>query len=273
MPLLTPGGSLCAIFRAVAYTLYVIPGSHACRAAMLMLEHKRVPYRRADVTTLLHPVVARLRGFDAAGQTRAAGARRPLGLRLGDHLGTVPALAAGRERISTNHGIARFLDARHPERPLLPDDPEQRKAVEEAESWANETLQMAARRILLAAVVRDPRAFSQATADGRMGYLLYRPELARRLIVPLIGRRIFAVDEAADPELLAQLPALLDRIDAWIADGVLGGPEPNVADLMVAPSLALILYRPDVTPLFEGRPALELVDRLLPEPGRDPARR
>jgi hypothetical protein len=35
---------------------------------------------------------------------------------------------------------------------------------------------------------------------------------------------------------------------------------------MVAPSLALILYRPDVLPIFEGRPALELVDRLLPEP-------
>ena len=25
-------------------------------------------------------------------------------------------------------------------------------------------------------------------------------------------------------------------------------------------------YRPDVLPLFEGRPSLELVDRLLPEP-------
>jgi hypothetical protein len=35
---------------------------------------------------------------------------------------------------------------------------------------------------------------------------------------------------------------------------------------MVAPSLALILYRRDVLPIFEGRPALELVDRLLPEP-------
>jgi hypothetical protein len=35
---------------------------------------------------------------------------------------------------------------------------------------------------------------------------------------------------------------------------------------MVAPSLALILYRPDVEPLFTGRPALELVDRLLPAP-------
>jgi glutathione S-transferase len=61
-----------------------------------------------------------------------------------------------------------------------------------------------------------------------------------------------------------ELPALLDRIDAWIAEGVLGGPELNAADFMVAPSLALILYRPDVMPMFEGRPALGLVDRLLP---------
>lgn len=53
-----------------ANKLYVIPGSHACRSAMLMLAHKQVPYRRVDIVTLLHPLVARLRGFDAAGQTR-----------------------------------------------------------------------------------------------------------------------------------------------------------------------------------------------------------
>jgi glutathione S-transferase len=138
--------------------------------------------------------------------------------------------------------------------------------VEEAERWANDTLQMAARRIALAWAVRDPSAVPRSTADGRMGYLLYRPALARRLIIPLIGRLIFAVDRAADHELLADLPPMLDRIDAWIADGVLGGAQLNAADFMVAPSLALILYRPDVLPLLEGRPALELVDRLLPEP-------
>jgi hypothetical protein len=88
---------------------------------------------------------------------------------------------------------------------------------------------------------------------------------ARRLIIPLIGRLVFAVDRAA-PDLLADLPPTLDRIDTWIGDGVLGGAQLNAADFMVAPSLALILYRPDVLPLFEGRPALELVDRLLPEP-------
>src|SRR5438270_8132732 len=248
------------------YALYVIPGSHACRSAILMLEHKRVPYRRVDVVTLTHPLVARFGGFDAGGETRSAGARRTLPIRLGDLLGTVPALACDSERISTNRQIARFLDDRHPEPPLFPADPDQRRAVEEAERWANETLQMAARRIALAWAVRDPAGSSRSVADGRMGYLLYRRALTRRLIIPHIGRLIFAVDRAAEPELLADLPAMLDRIDAWIADGVLGGAQLNAADFMVAPSLALILYRPDVLPLFEGRPALELVDRLLPEP-------
>ncbi len=248
------------------YTLYVIPASHACRSAMLMLEHKQVPYRRVDIVTPLHPLVVRLHGFDAGGQTRTAGGRRTLGLRLGDRLGTVPALAADGRRISTNHAIARFLDERHPQPPLFPADPERRAAVEAAERWANETLQMAARRIPGAALVRDPAAFSRSSGDGRLGYLLYKHALARRLILPLILRGVFASDPAADRELLAQLSASLDRIDAWIADGVLGGAELNAADFMVAPSLALILYRPDVMPMFEGRPALELVDRLLSAP-------
>jgi glutathione S-transferase len=248
------------------YRLYVIPGSHACRAAMLMLERKQVPYRRVDIVTLLHPLIARLHGFDAGGETRNAGGRQTFGLRFGDRLGTVPGLAAGRERISTNYAIARFLDERHPEPPLLPAEPERRAAVEEAERWANETLQMAARRILGPAVIRDPEGFSRRSADGRLGYLLYKHELARRLIAPRILRDVFAASANPERDPIAELPAMLDRVDAWIAAGVLGGAEPNVADLMVAPSLALMLYRPDVEPLFEGRPALELVDRLLPDP-------
>jgi glutathione S-transferase len=248
------------------YTLYVIPGSHACRSAMLMLEYKQVTYRRVEFITLLHPLLARLHGFDAGGQTRTAGARRTLPLRMGDRLGTVPALAAGTQRISTNHRIARFLEDRHPDPPIFPDDPEQRARVLRAEQWANDTLQMAARRILLGAALCDPAALSRSAADGRLGHLLYAQELARRLIIPMIGRAVFAAGPAAERRLLDELPAMLDRIDGWITSGVLGGERPNIADFMVAPSLALILYRPDVQPLFEGRPALALVDRLLPEP-------
>jgi glutathione S-transferase len=248
------------------YTLYVIPGSHACRSAMLMLAHKQAAYRRVEFVTLTHPVMARLHGFDAGGQKRSAGGRQTMGLRFGDRLGTVPALAADGDRISTNHRIARFLDRHHPEPPLFPADPEERAAVEEAERWANETLQMAARRIIVAAAAQDPAAFSRGSQDGRLGYLLYKRALLRRMVVPRILRGAFAVNPEADRELIAELQSMLDRIDGWIAEGVLGGPEPNAADFMIAPSLALILYRPDVMPLFEGRPSLELVDRLLPEP-------
>jgi len=248
------------------YDLYVIPGSHACRAAMLMLRQKRVPYRRIEIVTLMHPLVARLYGFDAGGQTRNVDGKRTLGLRLGDLLGTVPGLAAGPERISTNYAIARFLDERHPEAPLLPADPPQRREVEAAERWANETLQMAARKILAIGVLSDPAGFSYSTGDGRMGYLLYRHRLARRLVVPELLKHVFAGGQVDDQELCRELTGMLDRIDTWIDQGVLGGAELNVADLMIAPSLALILYRPDVVPLFEGRPSLELVDRLLPDP-------
>jgi glutathione S-transferase len=249
------------------YTLYVIPGSHACRAAMLMLEHKRVRFRCVKLITGLHPVLVALRGFNAGGQRRAAGGRHTLGLRFGDWLGTVPALAYDKQRISTNHGIARFLEERHPEPPLFPADPERRAAVEEAERWANETLQMDARRILMPALLRDPSRFSRLAGDGRMGYLLYRHHLTRRLVVPRLGP-VFAASKGAERRLLDEFPRTLDRIDAWITSGVLGGPRLNVADFMIAPSLALILYRPDVRDMFAGRRALELVDRLLPEPSR-----
>jgi glutathione S-transferase len=248
------------------YALYVIPGSHACRSAMLMLEHKQVRYRRVEIVTLLHPIVARLHGFDAGGQKRSVGSRRPIALRIADRLGTVPGLACDGERVSTNHRIARFLDERHPEPPLFPSDPEQRAAVEEAERWANDTLQMDARRILTAAVRRDPATAVGPGADGRLGHLLYRRALARRILIPTLVCGAFAPSPPTERKLLAELPAMLDRIDAWIANGVLGQAQLNAADLMIAPSLALILYRADIRPLFEGRPALELVDRLLPEP-------
>jgi glutathione S-transferase len=248
------------------YELYVIPGSHACRSAMLMLEHKQVPYRRVELVTLLHPFLARAHGFTAGGQTRSVGRRRPWTLRVADGLGTVPGLAADGQRISTNHEIARFLEERHPEPPLFPAAPERRSAVEEIERWANDTLQMEARRINTAAIRRDPSAAGRLCADGRLGPLLYRHALARRIFIPTLVAGAFAPSPTTEQRILAELRVTLDRIDRWIGDGVLGGPQPNVADFMIVPSLALILYRPDVRSLFEGRPVLELVDRLLPEP-------
>jgi hypothetical protein len=177
---------------------------------------------RVEFVTLLHPILSRAHGFDAGGQTRSIGARRPLALRIGDRLATVPALASDGRRISTNHPIARFLERRHRKPPLLPTDSQQRSAVEEAERWANDSLQMDARRIVTGAVRRDPAAAGRLCADGRLGPLLYRHSLARRVLIPTLVSGAFAPGPTTERKLLAELPATLDRIDDWIANGILG---------------------------------------------------
>ena len=59
---------------------------------------------------------------------------------------------------------------------------------------------------------------------------------------------------------------MLDRVDEWVAAGVLGGGELNAADFMIAPSLALLSYRGDLAAEIKARPCGALLDRLLPEP-------
>ena len=65
---------------------------------------------------------------------------------------------------------------------------------------------------------------------------------------------------------------MLDRIDGWIADGVMGGEQPNAADLQIATSLRLLMAFADLRPLIEARPAGQLALRLFPDfPGDVPA--
>jgi hypothetical protein len=89
-------------------------------------------------------------------------------------------------------------------------------------------------------------------------------------VIRILARHHKARDEAVRQDLAA-LPALLDRIDGWIEEGVLGGAEPNVADYQVATSLALLMSHDDLRPMIEARPAGRLARRLAPDyPGRMP---
>jgi glutathione S-transferase len=86
----------------------------------------------------------------------------------------------------------------------------------------------------------------------------------RRIGTNLFARQILNANPATEREMLDQLPALLDRIDAWMAAGVLDGDELNAADYMIAPSVALLAYRKDLSPQIESRPAGDLIDRVFP---------
>ena len=226
---------------------------------MLLLEHKGIDYKRVELPTGLHPFALRLVGFSGNREAlRDLDGERPHMLSAADRAGTVPSLCIDAKRIKTNRAMARYLDEIQPDPPLFPADPAHRAAVEEAERWGDEELQMVARRLGLAGIdVRD-------AGDGRLGPLLYHHATVRRAGVSFIRRFVFnAGDDAAAP-LRARLPAMLDRVDAWIADGTLNGEQLSAADYVIAPSLALLTYVRDLQPELAARPLIALVDRLLP---------
>lgn len=247
-------------------TLYAIPGSHACEVGALLLEHKGIGYRRKDFWPGLHPMSVRMRGFPGKGKTRMLGDRKPtFSVAMGDRLGTVPAVKIGDERLQPNAVIARRLDELYPEPPLFPGDPELRARVEEAEAWGDEQLQMLARRLTVAAVIHGPDALYDRGAGGRLGPLLWHSDRMRLHGSRFLAKRVFTANAATEQEMLDQLPAALDTIDAYIADGVLDGERLYAADYMIAPSLAILAYRKDLRPQIESRPAGALVDRVWAE--------
>ncbi|HEY7266763.1 MAG TPA: glutathione S-transferase N-terminal domain-containing protein [Solirubrobacterales bacterium] len=228
--------------------LYVIPGSHPSWTARLMLERKGIPYKRVD----LMPVVSK-------GVLRA--------LRFPGN--TVPALRLHGKRVQGSMEIGRELDRIQPDPPLYPADPELRARVEEAEAWGDE-FQQKPRRFSWWAFKRDRPPMASYAEGARMGVPV---GLAVKTGGPLVAAaaRLNQADDAQVSADLSSLRADLDRIDAWIAEGVLGGPQPNAADYQLAPSLRLLMSFDDLRPFVESRPCGEMANRVLPDfPGRMP---
>jgi glutathione S-transferase len=55
---------------------------------------------------------------------------------------------------------------------------------------------------------------------------------------------------------LETLPASLDRVDAAIGEGVVGGERPNAADFQLAACVRLASLTDELHPLLDGRPAV-----------------
>jgi glutathione S-transferase len=91
--------------------------------------------------------------------------------------------------------------------------------------------------------------------------------LALRISAPLIMRLATGVHRASDAagrEDIALLSERLDRIDGWIEDGLLNGPELNAADFQIAPNITALMLADDLRPFIEQRPAAALARRVAP---------
>lgn len=230
--------------------LYVIPASHPSIAAELMLRHKGIDYKRTDLLPVVSKVALRAVGFPGV---------------------TVPALKIDGDKVQGSRQITRELDRLRPEPPLFPTDPEKRAAVEEAERFGDEELQHPIRQILWWGIKRDKEPLRSYSEGARIGMPLGLAMKTAAPIVALSARFNEASDENARAAL-EKLPGLLDRVDAYIESGVLGGEQLNAADFQIAPSIGLAMTLDDLRPAIESRPSGALARRIVPNyPGRMPA--
>jgi hypothetical protein len=140
----------------------------------------------------------------------------------------------------------------------VPDDP---RALE-VEAWADEVLQQWARRMVAAAGARDPDSLAGRGAGGRLGVLLTRHELPRRTVARAV-LVVFGATREQRRDDIERTGEILDRVDAWIEEGVLGGEELRCPDFAVASSLALVEYIVALQPELQRRPAMTLLDRVF----------
>jgi glutathione S-transferase len=238
------------MLRAVKVKLYALPASHPCAAVEVALRLKGIDYERVELLPLSQVLIGPLR----YGGT------------------TVPGMRVEGERLSGSRTIMRRLDALAPDPPLLPSlsDAVARAHVLEAERWGDEVLQSVPRRIVDAGFLRDPRTMEGYAEGAKLPLPVSAMRPAMGLTARLMARRNHALDEVVQADIAA-LPAQLDHIDSWIADGVLGGEQPNAADLQIGSSIRLLETIADVRSLLTGHPCRRLTRWFDRQPGEIPA--
>jgi glutathione S-transferase len=233
----------------VTTKLYSLKVSHPSRAAKAMLERKQIPFDTVDLLPGLHPQLLRLRGFEGP---------------------TVPALKLDGRRIQGTTVISRELDLIAADPPLFPADPDARKAVEDAERWGDDELQETPRKIFRWFLANRREARRWLWVQAGLPLAGFNAAIGG----PIAGRfaKISnATDETVRDEI-AQIPGRLDRVDAMIEKGVIGGPDPNAADYQIGCTVRMLLEFPQFRDPIDSRPCGELARRLCPEfPGPLPA--
>ncbi len=227
--------------------LFVLPGSHPCAAVEVAMRRKGIPFQQVNLLPMVQVAVGPL-------------------LYGGP---TVPGMRIDGERLVGSRTIMRRLDLLAPEPSLLPADPAERERVLEAERWGDDVFQSVPRRILDAGFLRNPSTMESYVGDTKLPLppAMLRPALP--LTAKLMARRNHADGEAVRADLAA-LAGHLDQIDAWIAEGLLGGEEPNAADLQIGSTIRLLQTVGDVRPLIDGHPAADLTRYFPPMVGSIP---
>ena len=206
---------------APALTLHVLPPSHPSRAAEEAIRFKGPDYEKVDLTPGEHN--AAMEEIYGEGRT------------------TVPGMVVDGEPVHGSRAIMAKLEEIEPDPPLFPEPIADR--VREAERWGDEELQQLGRDLGWGALHFRPEAMGTmaggealdpAGTDFAIRYVRAQLEVPRDHRRPARRgpRRAF--------------PAKLDHVDELAAEGIIGGEQPNAADLQIGSTLRVLLIIGDL---------------------------
>ena len=227
-------------------TLHALPPSHPCMTAEAALRRKGLEYERIDFQPGPHV--------------------EEMGKIYGEGNTTVPGMLVDGEPVHGSRPILARLEEIQPDPPLFPEPIADE--VREAERWGDEELQDLGRRLPWGAAHFRPEAMGTFGGAGPLD------PAGTDFVIKMVRAtwRYHGITAVRLADDLAGLPAKLDRVDELAGEGVIGGDEPNAADLQIGATLRVMLTVGDVRPLIEGRPGEEIARRWFPDyPGEIPA--
>jgi glutathione S-transferase len=172
---------------------------------------------------------------------------------------TVPGLLIDDRPVHGSRPILAELEQMAPDPALFPEPIADR--VREAERWGDDELQDLGRRLPWGALYFRPEAMGTYVGAGPLD------PAATDGVISMIPtwweyHRITAARLAED---LVGLPAKIDQVDAFAAEGIVDGEGPTAADLQIGATLRVLLTVGDLRPLIEGRPAERVAMRWFPD--------
>lgn len=192
--------------------LYQFELSHYCEKVRLILDYKGLPYRKIEVT----PGIGQLDLYRMSGQRQ------------------VPVLKDGTEIIADSTAIAKYLEQRYPEQPIIPADPKQRALCFLLEEWADEAVGLNARKAMIGAFSQNPAFRKALLPSATPDFLKSLVEAVPREALDVLGLgagfgadAVKAAREALQQDL-ESLCVLLQDSSYLVAD------HPTLADFAVA---------------------------------------
>jgi glutathione S-transferase len=223
--------------------LHVLPPSHPCMTATAALRLKGLEYQRVEFVP--GPHVEQMQAIYGEG----------------NH--TVPGMLIDGEPVHGSRAILARLEQLVPEPVLYPSD-----EVREAERWGDEEFQDLGRRMPWGALHFRPEAMGTFAGTGPLDGP--GTDFAIGFIRPTW--KYHGITAARLHEDLAGLPGKLAHIEQLAADGVIGGEQPNAADLQIGATLRILLNVGDLRPLLAGSEGERIARNLFAEyPGEIPA--